>query len=362
MYNYYMPTKIYWGKDIIKDNRDLFKKYGNKVLIVTGNSSAKKNGSIEDVKNALDYCNIEYKIYDKIDPNPSIENVVDAANSYMEADFVIGIGGGSPIDAAKAISILIKNKLTDNPRKAFWDGVEKEALPVIAIPTTSGTGTEVTPYAVLTDHQEKTKKNFAQKVFPDIAFFEVRYFKTMPISVRVSTAVDALSHLVESYLSVKSNILNEYIAEEGLRTWGKCKNELLKENISDTIFEGLMKASMLGGIAITNTGTSIPHGMGYALTYFEGLTHGFANGVLLKEYMSSCKDKEKVNNILKLLDFSGLEDFGKFIKSLIGDVKVPEENLKEYAKQMAQNTVKLKNHPDPITLSEIEMIYIKSLT
>lgn len=360
MLNYYMPTRIMWGREIVKESGHHMKGLGQKALIVTGRNSSKINGSLEDVLQTLSKNDIEYKIYDQILENPSIENVEEGAAYYLDADFVIGIGGGSPIDAAKAIAVLIKNKGL-SAKEAFWSGVQRQAIPVVAIPTTAGTGTETTPYAILTDHIDQTKKNFSQLVFPVFAFFDVRYFMTMPLETRIYTGVDALTHLVESYLTTNSNPLNSYFSEEGLRLWGQCRNLLNQVIMDEATMEKLMEASMLAGIAIAQTGTSLPHGMGYALTYFEHIVHGKANGILLKPYMAKCKDVAKVKRILELIDFESLDSLGNYLLEVLGSTKIQKEAIVQYAKAMMSNSLKLKNHPDVVTEDDLIQIYSEYL-
>lgn len=359
MLNYYMPTKIIWGKNVIVDNYKLFSEMGKKALIVTGRSSSKKNGSLDDVIMALKKGGIKYSIFDEVEENPSVSNVVKGANSGLDSDFIIGIGGGSPIDAAKAIAVIIKNNNID-PRELMFEKTVSSALPVIAIPTTAGTGTEVTPYAIITDHVNKTKKNYCQKVFPKYAIIDVKYFLTMPKKVRISTAVDALTHLVEGYLNINANLLNDYIAEEGFRLWGESKNYLNEDIIQENIMEKLIMSSTLAGMLISQTGTSLPHGMGYALTYFNNIPHGKANGVILKEYMKLC-NKDKVNKIIELLGFNTLEEFGNYLKTIIGTVTITNSEANKYSETMFNNKGKLKNHPYDVTLEDIYNIYINSL-
>lgn len=361
-FEYLMTTKIYFGKDIISKSGDVIGKLGKKAFIITGKTSSKKNGSLNDVEQILKKLNIDYCIFDEVEENPSLETVEKASNIGREekVDFIIGIGGGSPIDSAKAIGVLINNpsaKIDD-----IFSSNELKSAPLIAVPTTAGTGTEVTPYAIFTDHRLQTKRNFSQKVFPDIAFLDAKYLIGTPIHITINTAVDALSHLIEGYLAVKANVISDSIAEKGFRLFSECMNGLKSKNISYEDYEKLLLTSTLAGIVIAQTSTSLPHGMGYALTYFHGISHGKANGLLLKEYLELSSSMTKVQNILTLLNINDVDEFGKVISGFIGnETSITEEEILKYTKAMISNGDKLKNHPIKVSEEDIFNMYKKSL-
>lgn len=361
-FRYYMPTEVFSGKDIVNKKADLFLQYGKKAFIITGRNSSKRNGSLDDVINILKEKSIHYCIFNEIEENPSLETVERAADigKREEVDFIIGIGGGSPIDSAKGIGILIRNK--DLHIEELFSKEQFKSIPIIAVPTTAGTGTEVTPYAIFTDHKLKTKRNFSQKVFPKVALLDPKYLMTTSESVTINTAIDALSHLIEGYLTVKANFLSDAAAEKGLILFGQCMKALENREYTYEIREKLLLVSTLGGMVIAQTGTSLPHGMGYPLTYFKGVSHGKANGILLKEYLNLCSDKEKVNNIFTCMGLSNIEEFGEFIEKIIDkDIIIDEQEIDQYAESMVSNEAKLKNHPDKVTKADILKIYTDSL-
>lgn len=361
-FRYYMPTEVFYGRDIINQKADLFFYYGKKAFIITGRNSSKRNGSLDDVINILKEKNIHYCIFNEIEENPSLETVERAADigKREKVDFIIGIGGGSPIDAAKGIGILIRNK--DIHIEELFSEYQFESIPIIAVPTTAGTGTEVTPYAIFTDHKLKTKRNFCQKVFPKAALLDPKYLMTTSDNVTINTAVDALSHLIEGYLTTKANFLSDAAAEKGMRLFGQCMEALQNRKFTYKIREKLLLVSTLGGMVIAQTGTSLPHGMGYPLTYFKGVPHGKANGLLLKEYLNLCSDKEKVNNIFTCMGLNNIEEFAVFIEKIIDkDIIIGEEEINQYAEAMVSNEAKLKNHPDKVTKEDILKIYTDSM-
>jgi len=361
-FQYYMPTKVLLGENVVINNSELFSKLGAKAFIITGKSSSKKNGSLEDVIKALNKYNISYCIFDEVEENPSLETVekASAMGRIEGVDFIIGIGGGSPIDSSKAIGVLVKNK--DCNVEDLFSKTKLSSLPIVALPTTAGTGTEVTHYAIFTDHKLKTKRNFGQQVFPEIALLDAKYLNSTSDNVTINTAIDALSHLIEGYLSAKANILGDTFSEKGLQLFSECLDALRDRNFSSEVREKLLLASTLGGVVIAQAGTSLPHGMGYPLTYFNGIPHGRANGLILKAYLELCSKMDKLVKILSILKFKDIDEFGNYIEGLIGkETSVSEEQIIDYSKTMISNKDKLKNHSFDVTEEDIFNMYKKSL-
>ena len=334
-FKFQIATKVIFGTHCIMENRDEFAKYGRKAFIVTGRNSGKASGALEDVISALKSAGIEFAIFDKIENNPSLENVSEggrAAASY-NADFIIGIGGGSPLDAAKAVAVLAVNKM--DALELFNNSFEVEPLPVIAVPTTAGTGSEVTPYCILTRNDIQTKMSFGNEyTFPKVAFMDAKYTGTLSYEVTVNTAVDALSHAVEGYLSKRSTPMSDIFAVEAIGIFGACIRSLMNNDITTHVREKLLYMAMLGGMVIAHTGTTIVHGMGYSLTYFKDIPHGKANGLLMKEYLrfNYSHAREKTDKILQLLNISDIDDFGSIMGKLLKDrLDLKEDEMELYA-------------------------------
>lgn len=361
-FKFSMPTEIYFGEDAVLKNKEVFRAIGSKALIVTGRSSSKKNGSFDDVIKALSQTGADYVLFDEVEENPSLETIEKGSDigKRNHVDFVIGIGGGSPMDAAKAIAVFIKNPEI-NKDNIFSAG-KLESIPVAAVPTTSGTGSEVTQYSIVTSNEEKTKKNLGQTIFPKAAFVDSKYTYNLPYDITVNTAIDAFTHLVEGYLNANSTYMSDIYGEKGFELFRYCFEKLTSKDLNKEFRKKVMMASLLGGIQIAQNGTSLPHGMGYPLTYFKGLPHGLANGVLTIEYLKSFKDQSKIERMLNILGFRRLEDLEAVFKRLI-DVKIDitAEEIIEYANSVFNNKSKLKNHPEEIGLEDIVRIYSKSL-
>ncbi|MCM8709883.1 iron-containing alcohol dehydrogenase family protein [Clostridium sp. SYSU_GA19001] len=361
-FNYSMPTEIYFERGAVENNKSAMLKLGSKALIVTGKSSSKRNGSLKDMTDALEALSIKYRVFDDVEENPSLETIeiASAMGKELKADFVIGIGGGSPLDAAKAVALFIKNPEI-NKDNIFISG-KLESLSVVAVPTTSGTGSEVTPYSIVTVHKEQTKKNLGQRIFPVIAFMDSSYTDDLPYDITVNTAVDAFTHLVESYLNTNANILSDTYAEKGFALFKSCFESLIKKELTEEFREKVMLASMFGGVAIAQCGTSLPHGMGYALTYYKNLPHGLANGVLTVEYLKAFRNKEKLTKMLGIMEIKDLNGLKTIFDNLFKvHIKLTYEEINKYALSFAQNKNKLKNHPEDVDVKVIEEIYKNSL-
>lgn len=361
-FKFYMPTNVIVGRNVVVDNYFLFKEYGEKALIVTGKNSAKVNGSLNDVIKALSRAELSYEIFDKVEENPSLETIEDAAilGINSKVDFVIGIGGGSPLDASKAIAVMIKNPHIT--KDTIITNEALQALDVVAIPTTSGTGSETTQYSIVTVHKEKTKKNLGQSVFPKLALLDGKYTEFLSEEITINTAVDSFSHLVESYLNINSNLITDGIIEKAISLWGQCIEPLISGEFSLEHRDKLMIISTMAGMVIAQTGTSLPHGMGYPLTYFKNIPHGLANGCLYKEYLNIFKDREKVDNIWKVLGLKSYEELKEILYKLTKvNIKLTEDEIKDYTDGMWSNKAKLKNHPEEVTYNDIYKIYKNSL-
>ncbi|HEX9058722.1 MAG TPA: iron-containing alcohol dehydrogenase, partial [Clostridia bacterium] len=220
-FKFHMGTKAFFGIESVLKNKGEFLKYGRHAFIVCGKSSAYESGALKDVIAVLEENDINYNVYDSIENNPSLENVSHAGRKAAEfqADFIIGIGGGSPLDASKAIAVLAVNRI--DPLELFKNKFDVKPLPIIAIPTTAGTGSEVTPYSILTRSDVTTKMSFGNEdTFPRASFLDPRYTQSMEYGTTVNTAIDAFSHALEGYMTKRSTPASDIIAKEAIRIFG----------------------------------------------------------------------------------------------------------------------------------------------
>ncbi len=325
---FFMPTELLDGENCVGKYSEKFSALGKKALIVTGKKSARENGSFEDVTTALDKQGIVWTEFAEVEENPSVETVMKGRDAAIqsEADFIVGIGGGSPLDAAKAIALMAAHP--DAGADSLYGGdLDSEALPMAAVPTTCGTGSEATGVAVLTRHELRTKGSIPYRIFPKVAFIDGKYLVDAPMSLVLSTAVDALAHIIESYFMFKADDYSRMAALHGLKVWTRSKPVLLGERyINAQDRKNLMCASTLAGMAIAQTGTSIPHALSYPLTYDLGIPHGKAVGYFLGGFLEAAPDEEKWE-LLSTGGFRNMSEFKGFLKKLLGEVAVTEEAL-----------------------------------
>ena len=355
---YYMPTRVYEETNCVAAHAAELATLGTKAMLVTGRHSAKANGSEADVAAALTAQRVPYCIFDEIEENPSIETVMKARNVALKegADFFIGIGGGSPMDAAKAIALMAKNSdkteaiLFENDPSADW-------YPVAAVPTTCGTGSEVTGVSVLTIHEKKTKSSIAYRIFPELALVDAKYLEQAPVKVLHNTAMDALCHLCESYVNASATDYSRMCAVKGLEVWSRSKAFLSDSSAEATAetYANLLRTSTFAGMAIAQTGTSLPHGLSYGLTYYLGVPHGQACGQFQAGYLAEA-DPADAELVVKTAGFESIEDLNDFFAASCGVVDVPEDTLEAIVAQLAANPAKLKAAPFDVDLEVLRRI------
>jgi len=344
---YYMPTRVIIGEDCITKNSELFKTLGKKALIVTGAQSAKRNGSEKDVKTALEAVGIPYLVFDKVMSNPTISCVYEGAAFAKEngVDFIIAIGGGSPMDAGKAIALLAVQDLEEG--SLFSGNYENKVLPMAFVPTTAGTGSEVTQYSILTNDKAQTKTSISSDLlFPTVTFLDAKYTEHLRVVTTINTAIDALSHAVEGMLSVKASNVSNALAVASIRMIMNCVPDMLQalQAGSEVVFnlkqrEQLLQASLMAGMVIAQTGTTAVHAMGYSLTYFKNIDHGRANGLLLGEYLKLVEkvQPDLAGRILTVMNFSEAEQFRELLSKILAEKEeISSEEIKQYSKTAIQ--------------------------
>jgi len=360
-FKYAIPTKIYFGKNCISKNADIFAQLGKRAMIVTGKHSAKACGALDDIIKVMEENKISYIIFDEIENNPSVETVEKAGKIAVQkkVEFIIGIGGGSPIDASKAIAVLAANPeviAIDLFKNEF-----KKVLPIIGIPTTAGTGSEVTSYSVIVRKDLQTKVSFGtDKTYPQYAFLDARYTATLGKNTTINTAVDAFTHALEGYLANRSTVISECLSLEAIRTFGKSMRKLARFELDDNDRENLMYTSLLGGIIIAQTGVTIAHGMGYCYTFFKDIPHGKANGLIMREYLKLNYDvaKDKIDNVLNALGCGSIDEFADILKDMLGEApKLTLEEIQLYTELTQIQKGSMSNTPHEINADVIYKLW-----
>lgn len=355
--NFFLPTRILMDDGCVRKHAAVFKELGKKALIVTGKHSAKANGSLQDVADTLTAQGIDYTVFDRVETNPSIANVREGAAFAKEhhVDFVIGIGGGSPMDASKAIALLACQDLADEV--LFTGPYTQDILPLVLLPTTAGTGSEVTQYSILTNDRAQSKTSIANPlIFPKIAMIDAKYTQNLPLRTTIHTAIDALSHSIEGSLSKRSNALVDLLAEESIRLIATYFEDLIHDRLDARTRADLIYASMLGGMVIAQTGTTAVHAMGYSLTYFHHIDHGRANGLILPSFLAFLEKQnpEPVHHIVDIMGLKSTAAFRDVINRLLGE---KETITNEEFRKFSGIAIKAKNIPGCLTVPTEEDLY-----
>ncbi len=342
--NFHCPTNIIIGEGCVSSNADVFSKAGKNCIIITGKTSAVKSGALLDVTAVLDKIGTKYVIFDETEQNPSYQTCLKASETAKneKAEYVIGIGGGSPLDAAKAVAALavMENPSPEILYSASWGA---HPLPIIAVGTTAGTGSEVTPVSVITTPDGAKKSFRSADLYPLVSFGDVTYTKYLPPYFTRSTAIDTLAHCLESYFNKTANDFSKAFAIRGLSI---LISMLEKTAICDTApltfneREALYLASIYGGLAISVTGTSLPHTLGYFLSEQYGICHGNACGVYLEEFIN-CNIKWAPKESSSL--FESLNTDKNTLIALI-KTNLPEINITLPEEKIAELTPRYENN------------------
>lgn len=282
-YKFYVPIKFYSGYGRFSQLGKLSEGVGKKFLLVTGKNAMKKMGYTDKAIKMLKENGKSIVLFDQIDPNPTTDMVADGTALAIKenCDAVIGMGGGSPMDAAKAIAVAAGNG------GDIWDYRQEKdtskTLPIIAIPTTSGSGTDGDRYFVVTNKDINSKKGFATEyTYPHISIIDPELTMSLPDQVTKDTAMDALAHSFEALVSCGGiNAMSNLISLNAI--W------LIFENLPRAAKNGkdiqarsaLMIAATMGGIAINHGGVGSPHGISMALGGMYDITHGQGVGIIL---------------------------------------------------------------------------------
>ena len=286
-----MPTKLFIGENSVRQGSADLSALGRSCLVVTGRNSAKACGALDDAYAALDAAGVTHTLFDEVTQNPYLSTCLKAADIARESgvDFILGIGGGSPLDASKAIAVLAANPSLDGPG-LYAGGWKNSALPVALIGTTSGTGSEVTQYAVITDDLiSGNKKSIgAPQCFATLAFGDARYTNSLSYHFTVSTALDAMAHAVEGYFNNLASPLTDMFALPAIRDVVHALiaiRDKATENITPAQREALYLASIYAGMVIAQNRTGYCHALGYFLTEQHEVSHGMACAVFLPGFI-----------------------------------------------------------------------------
>ena len=276
---FHTPTEVFFGENCLTKHADMLI-CGKKALIVTGKTSARACGALDEVTGILTAAGVAYDVFDGMRQNPLVSDCMRAA--HTDADFVIGIGGGSPMDASKAVAILAAS--SGMTEEELFSGGWKNVLPVVCVGTTAGTGSEVTPISVVTTSEGRKKSIRSEQIYPVVSYMDPRYTYALSDRFTRSTAIDALCHAAESYFSLAATDLSRGYAAHAIKmllpAFARYDGAPTEKDRA-----ALMEGALYGGLAISVTGTALCHALSYFLSEDHDVPHGCACGVYLPAFM-----------------------------------------------------------------------------
>jgi|LSQX01.1.fsa_nt_gb alcohol dehydrogenase class IV len=304
MNQFYLPTQIVAGEGSLALLGSHARSFGSRALVVCGKRFLRGSGHLNKIQQSLAESGVSYTIFDEVTPDPTaaiVERGIAAARTF-QTDVVIGIGGGSAMDVAKAVASAANESLSIE--ELIDQGLSRKGLPCICIPTTSGTGSEVTGISVLTipAAQRKTALRGVHN-FPNVAIIDPVLTYSLPPQLTAITGVDALTHAIEAYLSARATAFSDAVAERAIQMIGNSLLTVFANPSDRQARSDMAMASCLAGIAISQAGTGGAHGIGMSLGGLFNVPHGMAVGSVLPHILrfnARCCQK-KLSRIATLL-------------------------------------------------------------
>ncbi len=336
-----LNTVSYHGAGAIKEIVGIAQQKGFKHVFVASDPDLIKCGVTAKVTDLLDEAKIPYTVYSNIKPNPTIENVQSGVKAFKEcgADSIITIGGGSSMDTAKAIGVIITNPEFEDVRSL--EGVaptKNHAVPTIAVPTTAGTAAEVTINYVITDVEKKRKFVCVDtNDIPEVAIVDPDMMSSMPKGLTASTGMDALTHAIEGYTTRGAWELTDMFHLEAIKLIGANLRDAVENKPEGR--KGMAMAQYIAGMGFSNVGLGIDHAMAHTLSAYYDTPHGVACAMFLPISMEFNRDYtgEKYREIARVLGVKGVDEMSQeeyrdaainAVKQLSKDVGIPEKNEK----------------------------------
>ena len=282
-FSFSVPQNITVGKGSLAKLPEVAKKSGGSHAFLMSGPHLAKMGLVEKAANSLKSAGIAVDTFTDIEGNPSVETVDKATAAFKEAgaDFIVAFGGGSPMDVAKAVGITAKygGSITE------YEGAHKvpgPIIPLIAIPTTAGTGSEVTAFSVITDHSRDYKLTvFSYEILPAYAILDAELLTTAPASVAAACGIDAFIHAEEAYISTAASPFSDAMAEKAMSLIGKNIRRFVANRGDIEAAEAMLVGSLFAGIAFSFARLGNVHAMSHPVSAFFDVPHGVANAVLL---------------------------------------------------------------------------------
>ncbi len=299
-FSFSVPQEIIVGKGSLARLPEVAEKLGGKHGFIISGPHLNKMGIVASCSESLENAGIKVDAYTETEGNPSVETVEKAAAAFCKsgANFIIALGGGSPMDVAKAVGVVARygGSITE------YEGggrVPGDIIPLIAIPTTAGTGSEVTAFSVITDHSRNYKLTvFSYKLIPAYAILDPELLTTAPVSVAAACGIDAMVHALEAYISKDASPFSDAMAEKALELIGKNIRRYVADRTDIEAAEAMITGSLFAGIAFSWARLGDVHAMSHPVSAYFDVPHGVANAILLPT----------------IVEYNALADRGKYLK------------------------------------------------
>ncbi len=372
--------EIHFGRGAIRQLPELAKRYSRDAVLVTLDPFFSKGFLKADLAKQLRAAGLQPVFFDKLEAEPAPASAEAGARLARDnkCKLVIGLGGGSALDTAKAIAVLATNQGQVSDYVGL-DRVPKAGLPTILIPTSAGTGSEVTFTAVFTNRKTRTKGGINSRfLYPTVALLDPELTLTLPPQITAQTGMDALTHAMEAYTSNKANPLSDLVAEKAIALIGGSLKKAVQKGNDINARENMLLGSLLAGLALANAGVTAVHAMAYPLGAFFNIPHGLANAVLLPYVLEFNRigHPERFARLGALLSGSVPADspekgarqcIQKVIRlsRAIGiprnlvELKIPRKAIPEMAPAALKVARPIENNPRPITEEDIIALYEK---
>jgi alcohol dehydrogenase len=365
-FSFELPTKIEYGVGAAKGLADVIKNLNARNVLLVTDKGIRNSGLLERISNLLDANKLAHNIFDNVEPNPKDYNVQEGAEmaKRLNPDCLVTVGGGSPIDCAKAIAVVARQ----GGAARDYVGPDKiggDVLPLIAIPTTAGTGSEVTFSSVITDSKEKYKFSIKDpKIAPKVALVDPEMTLTMPPGLTAATGMDALTHAIEGFTANAAEPIADSAALYAIELITAYLRAAVSDGSNLEARAGMLLGSVLAGIAFSHSDVAAVHCVAEALGGKYDAAHGVCNAVVLPAVMEYnldyCKDRYARIAAAMGLSYENVEEGArqavKAVQKLASDVRLPEfgslgvqeKDFEELALNSFKNGSNIDN-PRPMT-------------
>ena len=317
-FSFSVPQNIVAGRKTIEKLPEIAAKLGGKKAFIISGPHLNKIGAVAACEALLKKAGIESAAFTDCEGNPSVETVEKATAMFQKsgADFIVAYGGGSPMDVAKAVGVVAKygGSITD------YEGAHKvpgDIIPLIAIPTTAGTGSEVTAFSVITDHSRQYKLTvFSYKILPTYAILDADLITTVPAGVAAACGMDALIHALEAYISTAGSPFSDAMAEKAMELIGGHVRRYVANRGDLEAAQAMLVGSLFAGIAFSFARLGNVHAMSHPVSAHFNVAHGVANAILLPT----------------IVDYNALADHGKYRKiyNYIAEIPLGEDEFESF--------------------------------